>query len=51
MKNTINKPYSLRLNEETKVMLQRQAMQLDRSLQWLILKIIKDYINEQKKDS
>lgn len=52
MKNTKDaKPYSLRLNEETKSILQRQAMQLDRSLQWLIIKIIKEYIDAHKTNS
>jgi len=40
-------PTPVRLGE-LKSTLQEEAMQLDRSLHWLIIKIIKDYVERKK---
>lgn len=46
--NKNNNPTAVRL-KELKAPLQKEAMQQDRSLNWLIYKILKDFVNNLKK--
>jgi len=48
MSNTKYKPTPIRL-KELKAPLQEEAMKIDRSLNWLIVKLAKDFLNNLKK--
>ena len=43
-------PTPIRLNE-LKPLLQKEAMELDRSLNWLVCKIVKDYLSNKQTKS
>lgn len=45
----MNKPTPVRL-KELKAPLQEEAMRIDRSLNWLIVKVLKEYLKELKRE-
>ncbi len=45
---TTNKPTPIRL-KELKAPLQEEAMRIDRSLNWLVVKVLKEYVKDLKK--
>ena len=43
-----NKPFPIRLGDEIKPILQQEAVEKERSLHWLIKKILLTYVRQKK---